>query len=258
MERGVNIGAQWAFWQAKYKSTDSSREFLAYFQSFSNTYGSPAQLCKLLEEVLLLPGNRGVSIGTRPDCVDAAKLDLLAACPLPEVWLELGLQSAHNRTLTLINRQHTVAQAEEAVHMAAQRGIRVCGHLMAGLPGEDAQDFLESVRWAATLPLKGIKLHCLYVCRESALEHWYKRGAYIPLEQDAYVNMVARALPLLPKGMVVHRLTGDPAPGELIAPLWTVRKRDVFTALYHLMRERNVWQGSQNDARDARPEWFGR
>lgn len=258
MERGVNIGAQWELWQAKYKNTDSSREFLAYFQSFSNTYGSPAQLRELLEKVLQLPGNRGISIGTRPDCVDSEKLDMLAACPLPEVWLELGLQSAHDRTLVRVNRQHTVAEAEEAVRMAAARGIRVCGHLMAGLPGEDAEDFLASVRWAAALPLKGIKLHGLYVCRQSELEHWYKRGEYVPLSQDAYVDMVARALPLLPKGMVVHRLTGDPAPGELIAPLWTVRKRDVFTALYHLMRERGVWQGSENDARDARPEWFGR
>lgn len=257
MERGVNIGAQWEFWQAKYKNTDSAREFLAYFQSFSNTYGSPAQLQKLLNEVLLLPGNRGVSIGTRPDCVDSQKLDILAACPLPEVWLELGLQSAHDRTLTLVNRQHTVAQAEEAVHMAAARGLRVCGHLMAGLPGEDAKDFLESVKWAAQLPLKGIKLHGLYVCRASQLEHWHARGDYEPLTQEAYVDMLARALPLLPTSMVVHRLTGDPAPGELIAPLWTVRKRDVFTALYRLMRERKVWQGSENDAAGARPVWFG-
>ena len=257
-ERGVDIGAQWDFWQAKYINTDGTRDFLAYFQSFSNTYGPAQRLRELVDAVNQLPGNTGLSIGTRPDCLDEEKLDILAACPLPEVWLELGLQSCHERTLARVNRRHSVAAAEEAVRRAAARGIKVCGHLMAGLPGEDAEDFLASVRWAAALPLRGIKLHSLYVCQGSPLEQEYRAGQYSPLTREEYVDMLARALPLLPSRMVIHRLTGDPAPGECVAPLWTLQKRPVFTALYHRMRERGVWQGCQNDVPEARPEWYGR
>lgn len=256
--RGIDIGAQWDFWQGKYRDTDNRREFLAYFQSFSNTYGPVSQLRRLLDQVALLPGNRGLAIGTRPDCLNAEKCDLLAACPLPEVWLELGLQSVHDATLARIGRHHTRADAEASIYMATERGIKVCGHLMAGLPGEDTEAFLESVRWAASLPLAGIKLHSLYVCRDSALERIWAKGDYTPLTRDAYVDALARALPLLPSRMVVHRLTGDPAPGELLAPLWTLRKRDIFTALHHRLRSDNAWQGSQSDVPLARPEWYGR
>lgn len=257
LERGVDIGAQWRLWREKYRNTDSRRGFLAYFQSFSNTYGPPESLRRLLDSVAALPGNMGVSIGTRPDCVDEEKLDILAACPLPEVWLELGLQSAHDATLDRIGRRHGRAEAECAVRMAAARGIRVCGHLMAGLPGETAEDFLASVRWAAALPLAGIKLHSLYVCRESGLEQAWRRGEYAPLTRENYVDTLARALPLLPSRMVIHRLTGDPAPGELLAPRWTLRKRDVFTALYHRMRRDGAWQGSKADVGEGRPVWYG-
>lgn len=257
MARGVDIGAQWVFWQAKYRSTDSSRAFLAYIQSFSNTYGPAAALQRLLDAVSALPGNVGLAIGTRPDCVDAEKLDMLAACPLPEVWLELGLQSASDVTLARINRRHCRDDAERAVRMAAQRGIRVCGHLMAGLPGEDVEDFLASVRWAAALPLAGVKLHCLYVCQGSTLAGEFRRGGYTPLSRQTYVEALTRALPLLPSRVVIHRLTGDPAPGELLAPAWTLQKRDVFTDLYHSMRRQGLWQGCQADVPMGRPEWYG-
>lgn len=258
LDRGIDIGAQWKFWQEKYANTDNARDFLAYLQSFSNTYGPVAHLRRLLDAVARLPGNRGLSIGTRPDCVDEEKLDLLASCPLPEVWLELGLQSAHDTTLKRVGRRHTHADAERAIHMAADRGLRVCGHLMAGLPGESVEDFLVSVRWAAALPLKGVKLHSLYVCRHSPLEYLWKKGDYIPLTRAAYVDALACALPLLPSSMVIHRLTGDPAPGELLAPLWTLRKRDVFTALHHRMRTDGLWQGCHADVPTQRPAWYGR
>ncbi len=256
--QGMDIATQWRFLQAKYVHTDANRDFLAYFQSFSNTYGTAARLQNLINAVRYLPNNVGVSIGTRPDCVDAQKLDILAACSLPEVWIEYGLQSCHNTSLVRINRQHSVKDAEKAIYMAAERRIKVCGHLMAGLPGESAEDFLDTVRWAATLPLNGIKLHSLYVCHQSPLEQWYAQGKYIPITMDAYVDMVARALPLIPTHIVMHRLTGDPAPGECVAPEWMLEKRPFFTALYHHMKERHLWQGCQNDAVQARPEWFGR
>ena len=257
MAQGVDLPAQWERWRAKYRATDANRAFMAYFQSFSNTHGSADAVRSLLDTVAALPDNRGVAVGTRPDCLDAEKLEAIARCPLPEVWLELGLQSMHDATLRRVARHHGRADSERAVYAAAARGIKVCGHLMAGLPGEDVEDFLASVRWAVGLPLAGLKLHCLYVCRGAALARDYGAGHYAPLAMDTYVDAVARALALVPSHVVMHRLTGDPAPGELIAPGWCLHKRPVFTALHHCLRERRWWQGCQADVPDARPEWYG-
>ncbi len=257
LQNGLPIAAQWDVWKSKYQKTDANRDFLAYFQSFSNTYGTASQLQALVDSVQDLEGNVGLAVGTRPDCVDAEKLDILAACDLPHVWIEYGLQSCHESTLQRIQRRHSVQDAEKAILLAAQRGLKVCGHLMAGLPGESAEDFLTTVRWALTLPLAGLKLHSLFVCYDSPLEQWYQEGRYIPLTMEAYVDMVAQALPLIPSTMVMHRLTGDPAPGECLAPAWTLEKRPVFTALIHKLRANNAWQGSQADVPHARPAWYG-
>ncbi len=258
LQRGLSIEKQWDFWQSKYQKTDANRDFLAYFQSFSNTYGPAHELQNLVQSVATLPNSIGLAIGTRPDCIDEQKIDILVNSGIDELWLELGLQSCHEQSLMSINRQHSVADSEQAVLMAAKRGIKVCAHLMAGLPGETAEDFLQSVRWAVSLPISGLKLHSLYVCNNSPLEHLYKQGRYKPLSMDAYINILTKSLPLIPTHIVMHRLTGDPAPEECLAPTWALHKRKVFTALYHEMRRENVWQGSLMDARDMRPEWFGR
>ncbi len=256
-QNGLSLEAQWDTWKSKYKKTDANRSFMAYFQSFSNTYGPAKRLQKLVDAVHSLPENMGLSVGTRPDCIDVEKLDILASCPLPEVWIEYGLQSCHASSLERIARRHTVADSERAVHMAAERGLKVCGHLMAGLPGENTADFLATVQWALTLPLAGLKIHSLYVCRESALEMCYRQGKYVPLDMDDYINMLARALPLIPSSIVMHRLTGDPAPGELLAPQWVKEKRPVLTALIHRLQGQGTWQGSAADAVEGRPQWYG-
>ena len=255
--QGFSLSRQWQHWIERYQRTESGRYFMAYLQSFSNTYGPASRLRELLDTIVALPGSMGVSVGTRPDCLDDEKLLLLARCPLPEVWLELGLQSMHDATLRRINRRHSRTVSEEAVRAAARHGIHVCGHLMAGLPGEDAEAFLASVRWAAALPLAGIKIHNVYVCRDTALAEQYRAGMYRPLEREAYLELLAAALPLLPSRMVIHRLTGDPAPRELVAPAWAVEKRGLLTSLHRLMSRRGLWQGCRADAWEGRPEWFG-
>lgn len=142
-------------------------------------------------------------------------MSILAARSWPELWLELGVQSRHDATLARIRRGHGAEASEQAILLAAEYGVKVCAHLMAGLPGETGEDFLESVRWLANLPVSGVKLHGLYVCGGTDLETDWKAGNYIPLEQDEYALLAARALTLLPSRVVVHRLTGDPSPGEL-------------------------------------------
>jgi len=154
---------------------------------------------------------------------------------LAEAWLELGLQNAHDATLARINRGHTTTCSEKAVTEAAGRGMLVCGHLMAGMPGEGEADFLASVAWAAILPLHGLKLHNVYVPEGTELARQYRAGHYLPLERDEYVDLLCAALPHVPSRMVMHRLQSDPAPGELVAPAWAGR---------------GLWQGYRADTTD--------
>ena len=253
-EAAPDILTQWNHWRMHYGA--KARLFMAYFQSFTNTRGPVEEVRELVALAEKLPSVAGIAVGTRPDCVDEAKLDAIAACGLPEVWLELGLQSAHDATLIRIRRGHGVAASERAVRLAAERGIKVCGHLMAGLPGEGAEDFLGSVRWAAALPLAGIKLHNVYVARGTALARDYLAGAYLPLGQQEYVAMAAEALALLPARMVIQRLLSDPAPDELVAPEWVRLKSRTHDAIHARLVTRREWQGCRNDAREGIPEWF--
>ena len=178
--RGLDLRAQWDAWYTKYTTTDSDRLFMAYLQSFSNTYGPASRLAHLLEQVAALPGCRGIAVGTRPDCLDGEKLALLAGCGLDEVWLELGLQTCRDDTLRRINRGHTARQAEEAVRAALDAGLLVCGHLMAGLPGEDENDFLDGVDWAVSLGMQGLKLHNVYVPQGTELARQWRATVPLP------------------------------------------------------------------------------
>ena len=255
--RGRSLAAQWEARRQKYSAADPCRWYMAYLQSFSNTYGSLARLQTSLQSVKSLPECRGIAVGTRPDCLSLEKLDALAAAGFTETWLELGLQSAHDATLARINRGHASLCSEKAVALAAERGLLVCGHLMAGLPGESEADFLASVDWAASLPLHGLKLHNVYVPEGTPLARQYRAGAYRPLDRDEYVDLLCAALPRIPSRIVMHRLQSDPAPGELAAPAWAGQKRPLIAELLRAMHARDLWQGCAADASPARPAWFG-
>ena len=200
-------------------------------------------------------------MGTRPDCLSPSKLDALlragAEAGVAEIWLELGLQSAHDATLARVNRGHTAACAAKAVAEAAGRGLLVCGHLMAGLPGEGEAAFLESVDWAVSLPLHGLKLHNVYVPEGTELARRYRDGRYQPLERDEYVDLLCAALPRIPSRLVMHRLQSDPAPGELVAPAWAALKRPLMADLLRALHARDLWQGCRADVPEGQPAWYG-
>lgn len=254
---GMNLPAQWEHWREHFRKSNRASLFLAYLQSFSNTYGPASRLAHLLEQVAALPGCRGIAVGTRPDCLDGEKLALLAGCGLDEIWLELGLQTCRDDTLRRINRGHTARQAEEAVRAALDAGLLVCGHLMAGLPGEDENDFLDGVDWAVSLGMQGLKLHNVYVPQGTELARQWRAGDYRPLARDEYVDMLCAALPRIPSTVVMQRIQADPAPGELLAPAWALEKRGIITDLRRALAARGLWQGCRADAAEARPEWFG-
>jgi radical SAM protein (TIGR01212 family) len=243
----MDLAAQWETRRSYFRAR-GIRLFIAYLQSFSNTYGPLERLAAALEELKPLPDIAGLSIGTRPDCVDWEKLALIAdVCAKEgwrERWIEFGVQSSNNATLVRIRRGHDRACAERAIAAASAAGIPVCVHLMAGLPGEGREDFLASVRWASQQAIQGIKFHCVYVCRDTALAASYMRGEYAPLTQEEYVASMAEALPLLRPDIVVHRITGDPKDSELLAPAWAATKgRGTADRLQAELVRRNARQG---------------
>ena len=244
--QGLDIAAQWEF-RCQKPLAKGVRHFIAYLQSFSNTYGPIERLASVLEQLAPLPGSIGLAVGTRPDCVDSAKLALIAeVCRernWSEGWMEFGVQSSNEATLARINRGHGIACAEEAVRTAAGHGLKVCVHLVAGLPGECADDFVESVKWASRMPVQGVKFHCLYVCRGTVLARMFERGEYCPWTQEEYVEAMAEALPWLRPDIVVQRITGQPGREELLAPAWAARVLETSGRIEAELAGRDTWQG---------------
>lgn len=219
-------------------------KFIAYFQSFSNTYAPVDRLRTMYEEALAADYIVGLAIGTRPDCAGDDVLDLLAALGRRTYMLvEYGLQSIHDRTLELINRGHTAGDFRDAVRRTRSRGLDVSVHVILGLPGEDREDMLETARALAGMDIQGIKIHLMYVIRGTELHRMYENGLYRCLTRDDYIDIVGDFLALLPPDIVIHRLTGDPHPDELVAPLWALEKSANLRAIREEMRDRNLWQG---------------
>jgi len=258
---GLPLSAQWERFTARARPNRAGPDgagppaFMAYLQSFSNTYGPAARLAGLLDELRSLPGLAALGVGTRPDCLDREKLDLLAAAGIPETWLELGLQSASDATLARIGRGHDFACFARTVEQAAALGLKVCTHVMAGLPGEGEREFLTTVRAVSSLPAHGIKFHNCLVLRETTLEAMWKANRYSPLTPESYVAMLCQALAETRPDMVVHRLQTDPGPDELVAPAWAGDKQAVLALIRAELRRLELWQGQALGARLV-PPWF--
>jgi radical SAM protein (TIGR01212 family) len=243
--QGQSISAQLEEGMARLGRRYGASRFIAYFQSFSNTYAPVDSLRAIYQEALAFPEVVGLSIGTRPDCLSPEILDLLANLARERlVWLELGLQSAHDDTLKRINRGHDVACFTQAVEAIAARGLEVVAHVILGLPGEGPAEMAATARYLAGLPLQGVKIHLLYVVRGSGLEGLYQAGSYRPLEAGEYITLVADFLELLPPHLVIHRLTGDPHREELVAPAWCLDKSKVLKGIREELARRGSRQGS--------------
>ena len=243
--RGRSITVQLEEGMARLGRRYGASRFIAYFQSFCNTYAPVDTLRALYQEALAFPEVVGLSIGTRPDCLSPEILDLLAGLARERlVWLELGLQSAHDATLKRINRGHGVACFSQAVEAAAARGLELVAHVILGLPGEGPEEMAATARYLGGLPIQGVKIHLLYVVRGSGLEGLYRAGSYRALEAGEYVGLVANFLELLPPHLVIHRLTGDPHREELVAPTWCLDKSRVLRSIGEELARRGSRQGS--------------
>ena len=246
--RGLSLTRQLEEGMARLTKRYGADRFIAYFQSFSNTYAPLEHLRRLYEEALAFPRVVGLSIGTRPDCVPDEVLDLLAAYGRERlVWLELGLQSAHEATLQRLNRGHAVACFTDSVGRAAARGLEVVAHVILGLPGEGPGEMAATAAYLAELPLQGVKIHLLYVTRDSGLARLYGAGEYQCLTAGEYVSRVVDFIELLPTRLVIHRVTGDPHREELLAPDWCLDKARVLKAIREEFTRRGTCQGSRRE-----------
>jgi uncharacterized protein len=255
IERGKSIPDQVRDGAKSGELRYGARKFIAYFQSFTNTYGSPAHLRALYDAALLHPGMVGLSVATRPDCVNEEILEILDSYrDRYLVWIEYGLQSAHEATLRRIHRGHTVAAFEHAFSMAHRFGLNVCVHVILGLPGETPEMMRQTASYLGTLPLDGVKIHLLYVARGTPLADLYEKGEFRCLKREEYVDMVVDFLERLPPSVVIQRLTGDPFGVDLIAPLWAREKLRNLNLIRKRLEERNTWQGrTHSPPADGRP-----
>ena len=211
--------------------------YIAYFQSFTNTYCAPEYLDGAILQAASHDRVEAVSIATRPDCLPEDILEVIRrhSAKIP-VFVELGLQTASDRTAEVINRCYETAVYRKAVADLHAAGANVITHVIFGLPGETEEDMLDTVRYAADCGTDGIKFTCLYVLKGTPLEELWRAGKVEVLGQEEYFEIVGKALELLPEDTVVHRLTGDGPKSLLLAPVWTADKRQVVNYINRRFR----------------------
>lgn len=218
----------------------------------------------MFKEVVSLPELVGIYLGTRPDCIDEDKLALLASQDVDEIQLDMGLQSSNEITLEYINRGHTAACFAEATEKAAARGLKVCAHVMMGLPAahlpegkEGLPELLETVRFLNELPIHGIKFHNTLVGPNTELARMWKKGTYIPMTRDEYMHQISHALAHTRPDIVVQRIQADALPDELLAPMWTDSKGRLIRATNRYLDTFDFWQGMKFDPWTKEvPPWF--
>jgi radical SAM protein (TIGR01212 family) len=223
-----------------------AEKFIAYFQAFSNTYAPVAALRSLYQEALAVPGVVGLIVATRPDCLPDDVLDFLSELSRQTyLWLEIGLQSIHDKSLTFINRRHDYACFVDAVERTKARNVRVCAHVILGLPGETRAEMLAMAGELNRLGVDGVKLHLLHVMKGTRLAELYDRGEVEMLGRDDYAGLVCDFLELLDPHILIHRLTGDGGHDNLVAPLWSLKKFELLNLVDREMERRGTRQGSR-------------
>ena len=219
---------------------EEDKKYIAYFQSFTNTYGDVDRLYEIFRTAILREDIVALSIGTRPDCLEEDMLNLLGELnKIKPVWIELGLQTIYEDTAKAFNRGYSLPVFEKAYMELKKRNIDVIVHVIIGLPGETDKEIYETVRYLANLSpkLDGIKLHLLHVLKNTRLEREYKEKPFKILSLDEYTEILINCLKLLPENTVIHRMTGDGDKRLLIEPLWSGDKKKVLNTINKAVRE---------------------
>lgn len=231
-----------SFLKSSGKSTGDS--YIAYFQSFSNTYAPVERLRSLYMEAIAHPKVVGLSIGTRPDCFSDEIYDLITECnQIKPVWVELGLQTMHEETAQWIRRGYPLSVFENCVKNLRSRKISIVTHVILGLPGETTQDILQTISYLNTQDIQGVKLQLLHVLKNTDLAKLLPELSIYSL--DEYIQVLLQCIAHLSPNIVIHRLTGDGPKDLLLAPMWSTHKRYVLNQIAHAMKTQNIYQGKE-------------
>lgn len=221
-------------------------KFIIYFQNFTNTYAPIERLRKLYYEALDLEGVVGLAIATRPDCLGDDVVDLLGEINKKTyLWVELGLQTIHEKSARFIRRGYPLNVYDEAINKLKARNIKVVTHVIIGLPNESREEILETIRYVGNTHTWGIKLHSLYIQKDTDLYRYYLKNPFPIMSKEEYVSLVVDGLTLLPPNMVIHRLTGDGKRELLHEPKWTLNKLGVLSSIDRELKIRNTYQGEK-------------
>ena len=219
-------------------------KYIAYFQAYTNTHAPIEVLKEKFEAALSLEGVVGISIATRPDCLPDDVVEYLAELnQRTYLWIELGLQTVHEKTAKLVNRAHDFPTYVEGVDKLRKHNIRICTHIINGLPLEDRDMMMETAKEVAKLDVQGIKIHLLHLLKGTPLVKQYEKGQLQFMERDAYIQLVADQLEVIPPEMVVQRITGDGPIDLMIGPMWSVNKWDVLNGIDAELARRDSYQG---------------
>lgn len=217
--------------------------FIAYFQAYTNTYAPVEYLRKLFMDTIMRDDIAILSIATRPDCLGDDVIKLLAELNrMKPVWVELGLQTINESTAKLINRGYELSCYDEAVRKLKNIGVEIITHMIIGLPYETKEDILSTAEYIGKTA-NGIKLQLMHILKNTKLLEMYEKGEFKALTEEEYIEIVCEIISILPREMVIHRLTGDGNPDELIAPLWSLRKLQVLNEINHRLKELDIIQG---------------
>ena len=227
------------------KKSKTGDIFVAYFQNFTNTYAPIEVLRERYDAALIDDRIKVLAIGTRPDCIDEEVCKLLSEYAKErEVWVELGLQTASDKTAEVINRGYKTEVFVRAMSLIEKYGLKAIVHIMMGLPGESVEDMKRTADFVAQFPIFGLKIHSIYVMKGTELEGMYHEKRYTPPTFDEYCEAAAYAVARMPEDVIIHRLTGDCPKGMLVAPEWNSDKTIVIDTLMEKMRELGYRQGT--------------
>lgn len=243
-DKSLTIAEQIKEQKDRIRQKRKAETFIAYFQAYTNTYGSISHLTSVFTEALADPEVAALSIGTRPDCLGPEVLDLLDALNRQKpVWVELGLQTIHDKTAAYIRRGYRLSCFEEAVKELRKRNLEVIVHTILGLPGESRENILQTISYLNHKDIQGIKLQLLHILKGTDLAEEYLSGAFQVYTMEEYLDLVISCLEHMSPDIVIHRLTGDGPRDLLLAPLWSSAKKTVLNTLHHECKVRQTWQG---------------
>ncbi|AEB74816.1 TIGR01212 family radical SAM protein [Clostridium botulinum C/D] len=245
-DRNFSISSQFDNIKEMMKNKWKQGKYIAYFQAYTNTYASVSELRKKYEEAINQDGVVALSIATRPDCLSDEIIDLISEYNKKlYTWVELGLQTSNESTAKIINRGYKLPVFEDSLNRLRTRNIDVVVHTIFGLPGEEKEDMLNTIKYLREKDIQGIKIHLLHLLKGTPMVKLYEQGKLKFLEQDEYIDIIAEAVSLLPQNIVIHRLTGDAPRSLIIGPMWSLKKWEVLNAIDKKFQCQNIYQGKK-------------